>query len=113
MAREAAQFTYLDPRSFDGTPYQVAERACNQAAALVSLAIQAAEDANVMARNAELSRGMALDAEADTRQAALDWEESPQGSMLAATTTELERCARILGAVGQAAAYDPKAKLTS
>lgn len=111
MAREDAKFTVSDPRSFDGTPYQVAERACNQAAGLILLAAQAVGDADVMARNAELSRVLAADDGADTDQAVRDWGDSHQGSRLAGVLEALDEAARTVQVVGKAAAFDPKARL--
>lgn len=106
-----ATFAVVDPRSFDGSPYQVAQRACNQAAGLILLAVQAIEDADVMCRNAELSRVMASDDTADTDQAVKDWQDSPQGRRLLEAQEGLREAAKNLHLVGKAAAFDPKSRL--
>lgn len=93
-------FIYTDPRSFDGDPYQVAERAVQQAQALVTLAAQAVTDAEIMARNAELERD--IDAV---------WDESPQDKRYGDIMDDLERSHTTLGRLAQAAAFNPKARL--
>lgn len=93
-------FIVVDPRSMDGDPYQVAERAAQQAQALVSLAIQATQDAEVMARNAEQERDIDV-----------NWEEHPQNIQYENTLLELERAVVRLGRLAQAAGFNPKARL--
>ena len=54
-------FAVADPRTFDGNPYEVAERAARQVEALARLTRQSAETARLMIRNADLERQLALD----------------------------------------------------
>ena len=104
MTHNTQTFTLVDPRTFDGDPYEVAERACQQAEAIVRLASKAAEDAGVMARNAELSRqedtGGAIDATA--------WEDSVHGRKFAGAHRDLKQVERSLGTLATAAGYNPK-----
>lgn len=104
MTEHTQTFTVVDPRTFDGDPYEVAERACQQAEATVRLAAKAAEWANIMARNAELSRqdeaGSGIDAEA--------WEDSVHGRKLANVHHELKQIEQELGRLATAAGFNPK-----
>jgi hypothetical protein len=49
-------FVLADPRTFEGDPYEVADRALKQAAAMARLLTWATERARLMARNAEMER---------------------------------------------------------
>ena len=97
-------FTIADPRHFDGTPYEVAERAAAQLEGLALLAKAALPTAELMARNAEMSRRMDLggDPEGDR------WVTEPQGRQWRALTDEIDALLRRLKAIKAASGYDPR-----
>jgi hypothetical protein len=98
-------FTVTDPRYFDGDPYQVAERALEQCAAVAAILRRCVEQAEIMARNAELERAEDMDA------AAREWPESLQGKRLAEIKATSERFERQLALLARAASFNPKARL--
>ena len=100
MTHMPKQFAVADPRTFDGGPYEVADRAVAQTAAIVALAFETAQDARIMARNAELERQETPDAVA--------WDDSAEGKrwtnveqLLAAVQADLTILRRV-------ASYNPK-----
>lgn len=104
-------FTITDPREFDGDPFQVAERAIQQAQALAALAEKSLDAAEIMARNAELERSLLLDKEASLMPVAAGWPESPQGRMIDSAREALQTSQRKLKVVAKAAAFNPKARI--
>lgn len=104
-------FTIQDPRSFDGDPYQVAERAIQQLNAVVALALDLYEPSMLMVRNADLERTLANGEKLTS--VATDWPESPQGSQLARAKSDLEATHKRLRALERAAAYNPRARSSS
>lgn len=103
-AYDPKHFTVIDPRTFDGDPYSVAQRACEQAAALAELSAEQADLAYVMARNASMERD--LQAKRDPDPAG--WEDGPHGRAFAATREALRTQAKRLRAQAQAAAFNTK-----
>lgn len=98
------QFTIADPKLFDGNPFEVAERAVAQLEGVIDLARQLAPTAELMARNAEMTRRMDLDGQPEGDR----WAETPQGRQWHALREELQRVDRRLMAMKAAASYDPK-----
>ena len=99
-------YVVADPRSFEGTPYEVAARAVAQLGALVALTTETLDASEVMIRNAELSRNLyetPEDARAD------EWENSPQGRKLAGVREKLEALRKELSVLQRAAGFDPRA----
>lgn len=101
-------FVVQDPREFDGDPYQVAERAIRQLRALLKVAEDLVEPTNLMLRNAELERQLALGNE--LTNPAAEWPESPQGRWLANVAEEIEAVQKRLASLERAAAYNPKGR---
>lgn len=101
-------FTLTDPRDFDGSPYQAAERAVQQAGALALLLAEAIEDAGILARNAEMERTFSTDAV--LRDVAAGWLDSPQGRRYSDLVERTDKITRDLALLRRAAAYDPTAK---
>lgn len=97
-------FTIADPRDFDGNPFEAAERSVAQLEGLVMLLTAALPMAELMARNAEMTRRMDAggDPEGDR------WVEEPQGRQWRALNDEAERLRKRLRAMKAAAGYDPK-----
>lgn len=104
MTQTTQTFTVVDPRTFDGDPYEVAARACQQAEAIARFAAKAAEWASIMARNAELSRqeesGGTIDAST--------WEDSIHSRKFVTAHHDLKRIERDLGTLATAAGFNPK-----
>ena len=103
-AFEPVTFTVTDPRTFDGDPYEVAERALKQAAAVAGVLERMLDAADKMARNAEMERAFALHEEPQGSE----WPNTPQGSKMARihkTTVEIRKALTVLS---RAAGYNPK-----
>jgi hypothetical protein len=96
--------TFTDPRTFDGNPYDVAERAIAQCEGILELYAQALTAAFLMARNADMERNLAL----RLPPAGSSYWKGPQGRQFEKLTTHGEESLRILGALKTAVAYDPK-----
>ncbi len=100
--------TYHDPsRCFDGTPYEAAGAAAEQAGNVITLAQLAVADTNIQARNAWMQRN--LDSGLPPNGA--EWENDPQAKSIAAAGDALIAVARRMKAIRVAASYDPKAPL--
>lgn len=93
--------TIIDPRMFDGTPYEVVGRAIRQTAALIALTVETMHPLRRMVLNAELERQMALGAEPDP-------DNSIQWRQLSEMTEQLVAMERKLEIIERAATYDPK-----
>jgi hypothetical protein len=104
MPHDPKRFVVTDPRTFDGNPFEVANRAIAQISALVKIAAEAAADAEVMALNASMER----DCQADKEPDAVGWPESPQGRRWAEIQTSLVEISKTLVFLGLAASYDPR-----
>lgn len=105
--------TIVDPREFDGDPYQVAERAVAQIKALILLTAENLDAVDKMARNAELERLLSAGTNdaAELRRLALAWPESPQGRKLSNILERLEESYGELNTLERAVAYNPKARV--
>lgn len=105
MTPKPMHFTVVDPRTFEGDPFEVAERACLQAQAVARILSASIEPAHHMARNAQLSRNL-QDTPNDAR--ASEWEDSAQSRQFARLHAEAKKIERQLGQLAKAAAFDPK-----
>jgi hypothetical protein len=103
MPYEPKNFTVVDPRTMEGNPYDVAERAIHQANAVCAVLQHVLEGARLMARNAELSRQMALGQEPDVDA----WEANPQAAMLDKILADTEQAKERLKVLARAVGYDP------
>jgi hypothetical protein len=101
-------FVVQDPREFDGDPYQVAERAIRQLRGVLEVAETLVDPTNLMLRNAELERQLALGNK--LVNPAAEWPESPQGRAFAKIADEVTLCRARLQSLEKAAAYNPKAR---
>lgn len=108
--RPTQTITIEDARTFEGDAYQVAERAIQQTRALGALFLENLESVDLMARNAELERQLALGASGeDLRAGAATWPESPQGRRLKALSEALSEALEALPSLEKAVAFNPKA----
>jgi hypothetical protein len=98
-------YTYHDPsRTFDGTPYEAAGLAIDQATSVAKLLQRALRDTHVQVRNAHMQRNLDLGGQPD----ADPWDNSAQKRLLdsfASQTTDIHHRLRMLR---KAAVYDPK-----
>jgi hypothetical protein len=100
--------TYHDPsRCFDGTPYEAAGAAAEQASNVIKLAQLAVADTNIQARNAWMQRNLDSGKDAD----GASWDDDPQAKAIRAALESLTEAARKLVVIRAAASYDPKAPL--
>ena len=104
LTQTTQTFTVVDPRTFDGDPYEVAARACQKAEALTKLSAKAAEWASIMARNAELSR----QDDGEGRMNVVAWEDSVQGRKFAGAHRDLKKVERDFQTLTAAAGFNPK-----
>ena len=98
--------TYHDPsRCFDGTPYEAAGAAAEQAGNVITLAQLAVSDTNIQARNAWMQRNLDNGLPANGE----GWDDDPQAKALDAALESLTQAARKMKVIRAAASYDPKA----
>lgn len=100
MTHIPKQFAVADPRTFDGNPFEVADRAVAQTEAVVALAAETAIDARVMARNAELER--------QDDPNAVGWDEGAEGRRWATVLQLLDSAQSNLVILRRVASYNPK-----
>lgn len=105
MPQTPQTFTVADPRSFDGDPYEVAERAFLQAAAVATILAACIDNAAIMARNAQLERNL-QETKNDAR--ASEWEDSAQSRAINRNLHEARGLVRSLQAAAKAAGFNPK-----
>jgi hypothetical protein len=98
------QFTVADPRTFEGDPFEVAERAVRQAGAIAEVLQDTLASTRLMVRNAQLERELLTDGECD----AAGFDESPQGRKLSEIVRTTEGAIKSLNFLVQAASYNPK-----
>jgi hypothetical protein len=109
LIQRTQQFTVADPRTFDGDPYEVAERAVRQAAAVAAILKQAIDSAYLMARNAQMERDLVASGECD----AYAYDESAEGRRFATIKAEVENVESRLKPLTRAVGYNPKQPLTA
>lgn len=107
MTKPTQTFTIADPRTFEGDPYEVAERAARQAGALARLLGQTIDSARIMARNAQMERDLALTGECD----APGYDESAEGRRFADVRKLATDAEKNLAVLARAARFNPKAPL--
>lgn len=100
-----------DPRSYDGDPYQVAERAVQQLRGIVLTFQEVLDPTRLMARNAELERLLATKTEQDElREKAHAWDEGPQGRQFQELSDQIAGIDKKLAVLERAVAYNPNAR---
>ena len=105
--QEPQHFVITDPRTFDGTPYEVAERAVRQAEAMAKLTSYAVRTARLMARNAQAERELHASGTCD--MAAYD--SSAEGRRFDVAINDAEKVEKSMRVLALAAGFDPKAPL--
>jgi hypothetical protein len=102
--QEERTFTVANPRDFDGNPFEVAERAVAQLEGLAAILEEALVPAELMARNAEMSRRL----EARQPPRGDDWAETPQGRYWAKIAAEVRELQVHLRVCKRASGFDPR-----
>jgi hypothetical protein len=97
-------FTVADPRTFDGDPFEVAERAVAQAAAVAGVLDQMLDAANKMARNAEMERAFIAHEEPQGSE----WHNTPIGKRFEEVHQKAASIYKTLGYLKVAAGYNPR-----
>ena len=97
-------FQVADPRRFDGDPYEVAERACRQAAGIAAVLDKVLDATEKMARNAEMERAFANHEEPQGS----NWPNTAQGRRFARLREEARGAHRMLLALATASGYNPR-----
>lgn len=75
LTERSTNFTYTDPQTFEGEPQEAAAKAAEQAGRTAALTHRATEAAEVLARNAWMSRNLRAGESPD----AAGWEASQEG----------------------------------
>lgn len=99
-------FTVADPRTFEGDPYEAAERACRQIEAMLKLAEKLLPATRIMVRNAEMERHLI---DGDARP--MEWEEGIHGRRFDKAVEDLEKLRQEFAVQAQAAGFNPKARV--
>ncbi len=107
MTQVTQQFAVADPRGFEGTPYEVAERAALQASAVARILRQTMDATRLMVRNADLERQLAFSGECDVQA----FEDSVVARKIDKVTADVIEAERQLVLVSKAASYNPKARI--
>lgn len=104
MPKESKSFVVTDPREFDGDPFDVANRAVLQTEALLSLTVEAVDDAYIMARNAEMERQF------DTPEGpnAAAWPDTAAGKRWQSVMERLAQITTDLVVLRRVASFNPK-----
>lgn len=96
-----------NPTNYDGDPFEVADRAVRQAAALARAYVAAVESARLMARNSELERQLMRDGACD----AVGWEDTVEGKRYAKLIEQGRTHVRTLDILVKVAGFNPKARV--
>lgn len=107
MIKPTQSFTIADPRTFDGNPYEVAERAVRQAEAVAKLLSETVESAKIMARNAEMERELTRGED----PLPVEWENGPHGRKFDEVGSAAAAAQKALKMLAQSAGFDPKRPL--
>jgi hypothetical protein len=101
MTHSPRHLVITDPRTFDGSPYEVAERAVAQTAGLLTVVLDTMPLTEKMVVNADMSRQIAIGEDPDPAASALR-------RRLQQAHLKLADAARDLEIIRRAAGYDPR-----
>jgi hypothetical protein len=104
MPREPKTFTVADPATFDGNPYEVADRALAQAGAVADVLTHALETAYPMLRTAEFERQLHANSECSDE----DFEKSALAKRFNEVGITVAGIKHTLNVLRRAASFDPK-----
>lgn len=106
MTQEPKIIAVVDPRTFEGDPYEVAERAVAQLKGLLGVVEEAVEPVKLMVRNAELERQLAREEAPD----AVGWDETTEGRRWQAVEDKILGLRNELSILKRVAAFNPRAR---
>lgn len=104
MPKEPKTFTVADPATFDGDPFEVADRALKQAGAVAVVLRDALAGSRNMMRSAEMERQIYADGKADAEA----FDESAQARILAGLMESAEQIDRGCKLLAKAASFNPR-----
>lgn len=104
MPRDPKHFVVADPATFDGNPYEVADRALAQASAVADVLTDALEQTYPMLRSADFERQIALNGNCDDDE----FENSGLAKRFKSLHATLADAKRTLAVLRKAASFDPK-----
>lgn len=107
LTHQTKQFTIADPRTFEGDPFEVAERAALQAGALATLLRESLAPVRLMLRNAELERQIMDGEKCDPQK----FEESLHARKFTEVEDNIAAVEKALKALARAGGYNPKARI--
>jgi hypothetical protein len=105
MTHLTQSFAIADPRTFDGDPYEVAERAVAQLQGLLTLVEQATGPTLLMVRNAELERQLAAGEDPNVKA----FEDSLQGRRWVEFRARVQAARNDLNILRRVAGFNPRA----
>jgi hypothetical protein len=108
MPRPTHKFAFVSPNTFDGDPFEVAERSLKQAEALVMLARQALDESQPMVLNAVMELAIQTNPDADLKKVIREWPEQGLAKKLSRVRDDLTSAQKALAVAAAAAAYNPK-----
>jgi hypothetical protein len=101
---EPKTLTILDPRTFDGDPFTVAQRAAEQSKALVERTADQVVLSAVMHRNSFMETILQDGGEL----LPMSWDDSAYARKWKEVDAHLQKAASLLETLGRAAGFDPK-----
>lgn len=104
MTHLPKKFSVADPRTFDGDPFEVAERGILQMQGVVRIVADMVKAAKLMARNAELERRCLADATLDAE----GWPETAEGRRWEKVEADLKQTQTDLALLARVASYNPR-----
>lgn len=104
MTENLKTFAVANPNSFDGTPFEVADRSVKQAGAIAGVLRNALTEAVPMIANAEMERQIHANGKADYKA----FEASALGKQFAVLIAQAEGIERKCAILARAASFDPK-----
>lgn len=102
-------FVVTDPRTFEGDPFEVAERAAIQAEAVARILSVCLEGAALMARNAQAERDILMSGDCDMASYA----DTAEGRRFEAIRDRVAAVQRDLRILIRAVGFNPKQPLTA
>ncbi len=102
---KAKEFAAIDPRYFDGDPYDVAEQAVAQLKGLLSIVDELLEPTMIVVRNAHMERNLANDSD----PGGAEWPSTAEGMRWQTVVESIETLLKQLSALQRSAAFNPRA----
>lgn len=104
MPKNPKTFTVADPATFDGDPFEVAERAVKQAGAVAGILRDTLNEARNMLRNAEMERQIYANGKADAEA----FDTGPQNGILDSLIRNTDGTIKGTELLAKAAAFNPR-----